>query len=114
MKKKSLFKRLSSAAMALLLSLSALTQGITASAFSDTNKASQQWLNEWSYDFRGSGLPNGYDIETGKSNDTPSQAIGQAQCRISQHQTAAMLIVSTLTSSIQAEQHLSRKNLRTM
>lgn len=70
MKKKSLFKRLSSAAMALLLSLLALTQGITASAFSDTNKASQQWLNEWSYDFRGSGLPNGYDIETGKSNDT--------------------------------------------
>ena len=70
MKKKSLFKRLSSAAMALLLSLSALTQGITASAFSDTNKATQQWLNEWSYDFRGSGLPNGYDIETGKSNDT--------------------------------------------
>ena len=70
MKKKSLFKRLSSAAMALLFSLSALTQGITASAFSDTNKASQQWLNEWSYDFRGSGLPNGYDIETGKSNDT--------------------------------------------
>ena len=70
MKKKSLFKRLSSAAMALLLSLSALTQGITASAFSDTNKATQEWLNEWSYDFRGSGLPNGYDIETGKSNDT--------------------------------------------
>ena len=56
--------------MALLLSLSALTQGITASAFSDTNKATQEWLNEWSYDFRGSGLPNGYDIETGKSNDT--------------------------------------------
>ena len=70
MKKKSLFKRLSSAAMALLFSLSALTQGITASAFSSTNKATQQWLNEWSYDFRGSGLPNGYDIETGKSNDT--------------------------------------------
>ena len=70
MKKKSLFKRLSSVAMALLISLSALTQGITASAFSDTNKATQQWLNEWSYDFRGSGLPNGYDIETGKSNDT--------------------------------------------
>ena len=70
MKKKSLFKRLSSAAMALLLSLSALTQGITAPAFSDTNKATQEWLNEWSYDFRGSGLPNGYDIETGKSNDT--------------------------------------------
>ena len=70
MKKKSLFKRLSSVTMALLLSLSALTQGITASAFSDTNKATQQWLNEWSYDFRGSGLPNGYDIETGKSNDT--------------------------------------------
>lgn len=70
MKKKSLFKRLSSVALAFLLSLSALTQGITASAFSDTNKASQQWLNEWSYDFRGSGLPNGYDIETGKSNDT--------------------------------------------
>lgn len=70
MKKKSLFKRLSSVAMALLLSLSALTQGITGSAFSDTNKATQQWLNEWSYDFRGSGLPNGYDIETGKSNDT--------------------------------------------
>ena len=70
MKRKTLFKRLSSAAMALLLSLSALTQGITASAFSDTNKATQEWLNEWSYDFRGSGLPNGYDIETGKSNDT--------------------------------------------
>ena len=70
MKKKSLFKRLSSVALAFLLSLSALTQGITASAFSDTNKATQQWLNEWSYDFRGSGLPNGYDIETGKSNDT--------------------------------------------
>lgn len=70
MKRKSLFKRLSSAAMALLLSLSALTQGITASAFSSTNKATQEWLNEWSYDFRGSGLPNGYDIETGKSNDT--------------------------------------------
>ena len=70
MKKKSLFKRLSSAAMALLLSLSALMQGITASAFSSTNKATQEWLNEWSYDFRGSGLPNGYDIETGKSNDT--------------------------------------------
>ena len=70
MKKKSLFKRLSSVALAFLLSLSALTQGITASAFSDTNKATQEWLNEWSYDFRGSGLPNGYDIETGKSNDT--------------------------------------------
>ena len=70
MKRKTLFKRLSSAAMALLLSLSALTQGITAPAFSDTNKATQEWLNEWSYDFRGSGLPNGYDIETGKSNDT--------------------------------------------
>ena len=70
MKRKTLFKRLSSVAMALLLSLSALTQGITASAFSSTNKATQQWLNEWSYDFRGSGLPNGYDIETGKSNDT--------------------------------------------
>lgn len=70
MKSKTLFKRLSSAAMALLLSLSALTQGITVSAFSSTNKATQQWLNEWSYDFRGSGLPNGYDIETGKSNDT--------------------------------------------
>jgi hypothetical protein len=70
MKRKTLFKRLSSAAMALLLSLSALTQGITASAFSDTNKATQEWLNEWSYDFRDSGLPNGYDIETGKSNDT--------------------------------------------
>lgn len=70
MKRKTLFKRLSSVAMALLFSLSALTQGITASAFSDTNKATQQWLNEWSYDFRGSGLPNGYDIETGKSNDT--------------------------------------------
>ena len=70
MKRKTLFKRLSSAAMALLLSLSALTQGITVSAFSSTNKATQEWLNEWSYDFRGSGLPNGYDIETGKSNDT--------------------------------------------
>ena len=70
MKRKTLFKRLSSAAMALLFSLSALTQGITASAFSSTNKATQEWLNEWSYDFRGSGLPNGYDIETGKSNDT--------------------------------------------
>ncbi|WP_337668971.1 SpaA isopeptide-forming pilin-related protein [Ruminococcus bicirculans (ex Wegman et al. 2014)] len=70
MKKKSLFKRLSSAAMALLLSLSALTQGITASAFSDKNQATQQWLSTWSYDFRGSGLPNGYDIETGKYNDT--------------------------------------------
>ena len=70
MKKKSLFKRLSSAAMALLLSLSALTQGITASAFSDKNQATQQWLSTWSYDFRGSGLPKGYDIETGKYNDT--------------------------------------------
>ena len=114
MKKKSLFKRLSSAAMALLLSLSALTQGITASAFSDTNKASQQWLNEWSYDFRGSGLPNGYDIETGKSNDTHFTGYWASSVPYSQHQTAAMLIVSTLTSSIQAEQHLSRKNLRTM
>ena len=70
MKKKSLFKRLSSVALAFLLSLSALTQGITASAFSDTNKATQQWLTTWSYDFRGSGLPKGYDVETGKYNDT--------------------------------------------
>ena len=67
---KSLFKRLSSVALAFLLSLSALTQGITASAFSDKNQATQQWLSTWSYDFRGSGLPNGYDIETGKYNDT--------------------------------------------
>ena len=36
MKRKTLFKRLSSAAMALLLSLSALTQGITASAIRDS------------------------------------------------------------------------------
>ena len=50
--------------------MSALTQGITASAFSDKNQATQQWLSTWSYDFRGSGLPNGYDIETGKYNDT--------------------------------------------
>ena len=70
MKKKSLSKRLSSVALAFLLSLSALTQGITASAFSDKNQATQQWLSTWSYDFRGSGLPNGYDIETGKYNDT--------------------------------------------
>lgn len=70
MKKKSLFKRLSSVALAFLLSLSALTQGITASAFSNKNQATQQWLSTWSYDFRGSGLPNGYDIETGKYNDT--------------------------------------------
>lgn len=70
MKKKSLFKRLSSVALAFLLSLSALTQGITASAFSDKNQATQRWLSTWSYDFRGSGLPNGYDIETGKYNDT--------------------------------------------
>lgn len=70
MKKKSLFKRLSSVALAFLFSLSALTQGITASAFSDKNQATQQWLSTWSYDFRGSGLPNGYDIETGKYNDT--------------------------------------------
>lgn len=70
MKKKRLFKRLSSVALAFLLSLSALTQGITASAFSDKNQATQQWLSTWSYDFRGSGLPNGYDIETGKYNDT--------------------------------------------
>ena len=70
MKKKSLFKRLSSVALALLLSLSAFTQGITASAFSDKNQATQQWLSTWSYDFRGSGLPKGYDIETGKYNDT--------------------------------------------
>lgn len=70
MKKKSLFKRLSSVALAFLLSFSALTQGITASAFSDKNQATQQWLSTWSYDFRGSGLPNGYDIETGKYNDT--------------------------------------------
>ena len=56
--------------MALLLSLSAFTQGITASAFSDKNQATQQWLSTWSYDFRGSGLPKGYDIETGKYNDT--------------------------------------------
>lgn len=70
MKRKTLFKRLSSAALAFLLSLSALTQGITASAFSDKNQATQQWLSTWSYDFRGSGLPNGYDIETGKYNDT--------------------------------------------
>ena len=70
MKKKSLFKRLSSAALAFLLSLSALTQGITASAFSDKNQATQQWLSTWSYDFRGSGLPKGYDVETGKYNDT--------------------------------------------
>lgn len=70
MKKKSLFKRLSSVALAFLISLSALTQGITASAFSDKNQATQQWLSTWSYDFRGSGLPNGYDIETGKYNDT--------------------------------------------
>ncbi|MEO3156404.1 SpaA isopeptide-forming pilin-related protein, partial [Ruminococcus bicirculans (ex Wegman et al. 2014)] len=48
----------------------ALTQGITASAFSDKNQATQQWLSTWSYDFRGSGLPKGYDIETGKYNDT--------------------------------------------
>lgn len=70
MKKKSLFKRLSSVALAFLLSLSALTQGITASAFPDKNQATQQWLSTWSYDFRGSGLPKGYDIETGKYNDT--------------------------------------------
>ena len=70
MKKKSLFKRLSSVALAFLLSLSAFTQGITASAFSDKNQATQQWLSTWSYDFRGSGLPKGYDIETGKYNDT--------------------------------------------
>lgn len=69
MKKKSLFKRLSSVAMALLLSLSALTQGITASAFSDKNSASQEWLLEWSYNFSNSGLPKGYDIASGKYND---------------------------------------------
>ena len=69
MKKKSLFKRLSSVALAFLLSLSTLTQGITASAFSDKNSASQEWLLEWSYNFSNSGLPKGYDIASGKYND---------------------------------------------
>ena len=69
MKKKSLFKRLSSVALAFLLSLSALTQGITASAFSDKNSASQEWLLEWSYNFSNSGLPKSYDIASGKYND---------------------------------------------
>ncbi|MFQ8787461.1 hypothetical protein [Ruminococcus sp.] len=55
----------------LLLSLSAINAGHNSfSVFTHNNKATQEWLNEWSYDFRGSGLPNGYDIETGKSNDT--------------------------------------------
>ena len=80
MKKKSLFKRLSSAAMALLLSLSALTQGITASAFSDTNKATQ--------DFR-----TAMTLKLVSPMTHTSQVTGQAQCRISQHLTAAMLIV---------------------
>ena len=39
-----------------------------------------------------------------------SQATGQAQCRISQHLTAAMLIVSTLISCTQTEQPLNSKH----
>ena len=110
MKRKTLFKRLSSAAMALLLSLSALTQGITASAFSSTNKATQEWLNEWSYDFRGSGLPTAMTLKRASPMTHTSQATGQAQCRISQHLTAAMLIVSTLISCTQTEQPLNSKH----
>ena len=46
MKKKSLFKRLSSVALAFLLSLSALTQGIKSSAFSRLlGKLSAVFLN---------------------------------------------------------------------
>ena len=61
----------------------------------------QQWLNEWSYDFRGSGLPNGYDTVISEGGEGLSQGQRQLLC-ITRIMLCLppMLILDEATSSI--------------
>ena len=72
-KKRKLFGKIGSMLIAMLLTVSFMSEGITALAFSPETKATQKVLSNWSYDFNGSGLPKGYDITTGKYDDDAYQ-----------------------------------------
>ena len=100
MKKKSLFKRLSSVALAFLLSLSALTQGITASAFCQ-HGAMISVVQV---------CQRAMILKQGNTMTHTSQATGQVPFRISQHLTEITHTVSTSISSIQAVQPLSSRH----
>lgn len=71
--KRKLFGKIGSMLIAMLLTVSFMSEGITALAFSSTTNATQKVLSNWSYDFNGSGLPKGYNITTKSYDDDAYQ-----------------------------------------
>ncbi|MDO4945890.1 MAG: SpaA isopeptide-forming pilin-related protein, partial [Ruminococcus sp.] len=66
--KQKFLKKISCAFMALLMTVSLFSEGLT--AWADTVKNTQHTLYGWGYDFSGSGLPNAYDPLTGDYTNT--------------------------------------------
>ena len=68
MKKKSIFKRLSSLLIVMLMAVSVFSDGLV--AFAEDGKNTEHILYGWGYNFSNSGLANAYDPLTGgKTND---------------------------------------------
>lgn len=68
MKKKSIFKRLSSLLIVMLMAVSVFSDGLV--SFAADSKNTEHILYGWGYNFSNSGLPNAYDPLTGeKTND---------------------------------------------
>lgn len=68
MKKKSIFKRLSSLLIVMLMAVSVFSDGLV--SFAADSKNTEHILYGWGYNFSNSGLANAYDPLTGeKTND---------------------------------------------
>lgn len=111
MKKKSLFKRLSSVALAFLLSLSALTQGITASAFSDKTKPLSSGCQHGAMISVAQVCQMAMILKQGNTMTLTSLDTLHQKCRISQHLITTTLTALTLISCIIAEQFQSSRHL---
>lgn len=69
MKRKRILSRIGTMFIAMLVTITVISEGISVFAYSPTTKATQKTLSEWSYNFNGSGLPNGFNITNGKYDD---------------------------------------------
>ena len=80
MKKKSIFKRLSSLLIVMLMAVSVFSDGLV--SFAADSKNTEHILYGWGYNFSNSGLANAYDPLTGETmplitNGRRSFSIGQ-------------------------------------
>ena len=67
MKKKSIFKRLSSLLIVMLMAVSVFSDGLV--CFAADSKNTEHILQGWGYNFSNSGLPNAYDPLTGEKTN---------------------------------------------